>query len=86
MDIVASVAINDRNNLRGQTGSPLTFEILGDRLVLWKSAPMQSTGTVIDARVALNGVHNLTLQVSAAGSNACAHSVWVDPKLRIKLK
>ena len=50
--------------------------------VLWQSEPVQYTENVQDFRVALPAtMTRLRLEVTASGSNACAHAVWLDPKL-----
>lgn len=49
---------------------------------LWRSEPVQYTETVQNFRVELpQTMSRLRLEVAAAGSNACAHAVWLDPKL-----
>eukprot|EP00040_Diaphanoeca_grandis_P009080 m.47548 g.47548 ORF g.47548 m.47548 type:complete len:295 (-) comp20516_c0_seq1:33-917(-) len=77
------VAINDNNNMLGRTGSELTFVVKGDDITLWKSNPVQNT-LITQNITELNivGVNVITLQVHAAGSNACAHSVWLDPVVK----
>ena len=51
-------------------------------LVLWESQPVQVTESVQDFRVDLPAsVTKLRLEVAAQGSNACAHAVWLEPKL-----
>jgi hypothetical protein len=66
--LVGAVAINDRNNLIGRAGSPLTFMVRDGATdaLLWASEPIQSTGHVQEVRLALpSGVKALKLQVSA---------------------
>jgi hypothetical protein len=88
----AEVAINDDNNFLGKAGSPLTFLVQQGSSVLWRSQPVQRTQQVQRVEVLLPppeaagvaegaGQQQLRLSVQAAGSNACAHAVWVDPVL-----
>jgi len=76
----SAVAVNDGNNHLGRTGSPLTFVVKGDGKELWRSRPVQATGYVQEIHeLSIVGVKTLTLQVFAEASNACSHSVWLDP-------
>ena len=77
----AKVAINDHNNARGATGSKMTFQVLADRKIIWSSDPVSKTGIIQALSVNITAVKKLTLQVVAAGSNACSHSVFLDPKI-----
>lgn len=78
---VSRVAIADKNNIFGRAGSPVTFRLLGDGKQLWRSRPIQSTGVIDVADVDVTLVEVLRLEAEAAGSNACSHAVWVDPRL-----
>jgi hypothetical protein len=50
--------------------------------ILWQSQPVQYTEIVQSFRVELPAtMTRLRLEVVASGSNACAHAVWLDPKL-----
>lgn len=50
--------------------------------ILWQSQPVQYTEVVQNFRVELPAtMKRLRLEVAASGSNACAHAVWLDPKL-----
>lgn len=50
--------------------------------ILWQSEPVLNTGIVQNFRVELPlTATRLRLEVAASGSNACAHAVWLDPKL-----
>ncbi|MCK6474126.1 MAG: protein kinase [Planctomycetes bacterium] len=61
--------------------SPLTFMILGDGKVLWKSPKIQQRGERYTFRVEVPGVKMLELSVDCPGDNGGAHAVWLDPKL-----
>ena len=83
----ASVAINDKNNWAGRTGSPIVFSLTsGKGKVLWQSKGVQKTGSVQDAMVDVTGLGSIRLNTRATGSNACAHAVWIDPQLVTKAK
>jgi hypothetical protein len=76
-----SVAINDRNNMFGSAGSDLIFQAIGDGKLLWSSKKIRVTKHVEQAKINVEGVTKLRLEVKATASNACAHAVWVDPLL-----
>jgi hypothetical protein len=53
--------------------------------ILWESEPVQYTETIQNFQVTLpETMTKLRLEVTASGSNACAHAVWLDPKLVAK--
>ena len=54
----------------------------GGLVALWESQPVQVTESVQDFRVGLPaGMTRLRLEVVAQASNACAHAVWLEPRL-----
>jgi hypothetical protein len=61
--------------------SPVTFEVIGDGLVLWKSKPIRK-GAIEKCEVSLKGVHQLELRASCTGDITGCHAVWLDPVLR----
>lgn len=61
--------------------SPLTFMILGDGKVLWKSPKIQEHGDKFTFRVNVQDVETIELTVDCPGENGGAHAVWLDPKL-----
>ena len=78
----AKVAINDHNNVFGRAGSPLNFAVVADGHELWRSRPVQRTGEVQSTGpLDVSAAHQLRLEVHAEGSNACAHAVWLQPRL-----
>lgn len=48
----------------------------------WRSKPIHQTGNVQSTgQLDMTGAADLRLEVHAEGSNACAHSVWIAPRL-----
>ncbi|GMF18900.1 unnamed protein product [Phytophthora lilii] len=80
--INGAVAINDdtSSEILQNRGAALVFKILGDDQLLWESKSMSETN-VEQFEVDVKNVRMLELRVSCAGSNHCAHAVWVDPCL-----
>jgi hypothetical protein len=75
---VASVALNEYPTpARGL----VTFEVLGDNKVLWKSKPIQARGDVQDCMVDVSTVSILELRVTVTGNEWNAHAVWLDPRV-----
>jgi serine/threonine-protein kinase len=73
------VALNDT---AGQPPEkPITFLVLGDNKVLWKSQPVQKPGEVQDCAVIISGIQTLTLRVHCPGNRDHAHAVWIEPRL-----
>jgi tRNA A-37 threonylcarbamoyl transferase component Bud32 len=72
----ATVSIND-----GVPGadSPCTFTVRGDGRVLWRSRPVSTQADTQACAVSVQGVDELTLEVTAAGDPRGAHAVWVEP-------
>jgi hypothetical protein len=75
----ATAAINDSVALRSVT--PLTFTVLGDGKVLWRSRPLQNRGDMQTCSVPVSGVEQLQLTVQCPGPAQSANAVWVDPYL-----
>ena len=74
----ASVAIDDKVS----RNTPLTFRVLGDGKVLWKSAPVEAKGQPQACKVGVRGIDKLELFVDCPGeSPGAAHAVWVEPRL-----
>ena len=59
----------------------VTFEVVGDGTVLWKSTPLRARGMPESCRVNLKGVEILELRATVQGSYFGAHAVWIDPVL-----
>jgi formylglycine-generating enzyme required for sulfatase activity/WD40 repeat protein len=64
-----------------ESWTPLTFQVLGDGKVLWKSRELQKAGDDQAFEVSVQGVDRLELQVSCPGIHNQAHAVWLDPHL-----
>jgi serine/threonine protein kinase len=62
-------------------GGSLTFEVIGDDLVLWSSKPVHEFGVSQRCEVDVTGVDVLWLRVRCPGSAWCARSLWVEPQL-----
>jgi hypothetical protein len=72
----AKAAIDDTG---AAGGLHLTFMVLGDGKVLWKSNPLQKQGESQECQISVAGVDRLELQVECKGSHNSAHAVWIDP-------
>jgi hypothetical protein len=62
-------------------GSPLSFRILGDGKVLWRSKPVRQPGISNSFRVNVGKVKKLELFVDCPGSNFSAWALWLEPVL-----
>ncbi len=65
--------------VRESTATPLTFRIVGNGKLLWKSRPLTKKGASQKFRVDISGVSKLELLVDCPGPAESAHAVWVDP-------
>ncbi len=61
--------------------SQVTFIVLGDDRVLWKSKPEQRAQQVQDFAVDVRDVQVLELQTSCTGGQNNCHACWIDPYL-----
>jgi formylglycine-generating enzyme required for sulfatase activity len=61
--------------------APLTFEVLGDGMPLWKSVPLAKQGDVQNCEIRLADIKQLELRVNIAGPSDWAHPVWLEPRL-----
>jgi hypothetical protein len=73
---IASVALSDT---AADPQTALTFVVLGDDKILWKSKPIKARKTAQDCRVDVTGVDTLELRVDCPGFNGSMHAVWLDP-------
>ncbi len=62
----------------------LTFLVLGDGKVLWKSDLVDTARSVQDCKVDVGGIDVLELRVDCPGSGVNAHAVWLDPRVLLK--
>jgi hypothetical protein len=87
---LASVALDDAAGapkspaVRGHLRAPLTFVVVGDGKVLWKSRPVDTTRSVQDCKVDVSGVGELELRVACPGPADNAHAVWLEPRVVLK--
>ncbi len=65
----------------GQSGSPITFRVVGDRRVLWESLPMQAHGEFQEYEIDIAGINQLRLEVTCSGSERFGWSFWGNPRL-----
>lgn len=79
----ASVAFNDDTSTEQlvQRSVAVVFSVLGDGKVLWQSGAIADATKTEYLELDVQGVRMLELRASCAGSNYCAHAVWVDPCL-----
>jgi hypothetical protein len=75
----SEVAIDDSG--RADRAGPITFEVLGDGKVLWRSRAIFVRGETDECAVDVRDVDALELRVSVAGTNFRAHAVWLEPHL-----
>ncbi len=85
-ELTGTAAITDLpRDLDGQvaTGSrtPLTFQVIGDGRMLWKSRPLQRSGDKQVFTVNVSGLRKLDLRVDCPGFANHAWAMWVDPVL-----
>jgi hypothetical protein len=64
-----------------ETRSPVTFKVLGDGKLLWRSTPLQRIGTAQSFAIEIEGVRTLRLEVHCLGDYGLAHAAWLDPGL-----
>ncbi len=70
------VSLNDGPR---SSDTPLQFSIYGDGQLLWKSHAVRSQADAHSFDVSINGVNELTIEVSCPGEPRGGHAVWVDP-------
>lgn len=75
----ATAAIDD--SAGKPSASPLTFTILGDGKVLWRSRHLQQPGDSDDCNIIVSGVEVLELRVHCPGKRDHARAVWINARL-----
>jgi hypothetical protein len=75
----ATVGIPKHEEVQGDSASPLTFEVLGDGVSLWKSKPVAKLDTYETCVVKVEKVKTLTLRVHCPDAHGGAHAVWFAP-------
>ncbi len=66
------------------SSSPLTFELVGDGALLWRSKPIKQPADADHCEANVSKVINLELRVFCPGSNSGAKAVWIEPRLILK--
>jgi hypothetical protein len=61
--------------------SPLTFRIVGDGKVLWRSKPLQQRDSSVSFHVNVAKVKKLELFVDCPGDHSYSWALWIDPIL-----
>jgi hypothetical protein len=84
------VALNDsagapgRRPGEGKIPTAVTFLVLGDGKVLWRSEPVDAARIVQECKVDITGVEVLELRVDCPGSNVNSQAVWLEPRVLLK--
>jgi hypothetical protein len=87
---MVSVALNDSAGAPGKPPgvgkipTPLTFLVLGDGKVLWKSRPVRGRRRVQKCKVNVAWVDVLELRINCPGSGVNAQAVWLEPRVLLK--
>lgn len=88
----ATVALNDSAGAPGKAAgdgkipTPITFEVVGDGKVLWKSKQVDETRLLQPCEVEVSDVEILELRITCPGSHVNAHAVWIEPRLLPKVR
>lgn len=75
---VTGVALMDAKT---QFNSTVTFIVLGDNRVLWKSTKIRHGNDVLFCKVSVKNINRLEIRTETPGINRGAHAVWLDPHL-----
>ncbi|WP_298862951.1 NPCBM/NEW2 domain-containing protein [uncultured Gimesia sp.] len=59
--------------------STITFTVLGDDRVLWKSPPIRGRGDAVFCNVSVKNIKRLEIRTETPGRNLGGHAVWLDP-------
>jgi len=73
----ARVAMNDTST---KQKTPVVFQVMRGKHLLWQSRPLSGVGVGEDCVVPLKAAMTVTLIVRCPGSKTCAHAVWVDAR------
>jgi hypothetical protein len=76
----ARVGVIQETNLN-QEVSPLTFRVIGDGKVLWKSNEITRANHFESCSVRIAGVRQLRIQVDCGGTHHGAWATWLDAQL-----
>ncbi len=71
---------------KGWPESPIKFRVFGDGKLLWESRGMQKHGESQECEVNIEGVEQLRMEVSCAGSARFTWSFWAYPRVTFKAK
>jgi serine/threonine protein kinase len=66
---------------RREIPTPLTFQIIGDDKVLWKSRAVRNAQDAQEFSVSVKSMNKITLEVRCPGSHSYAWAVWLNPLL-----
>jgi hypothetical protein len=83
----ARVALNDSAGTSGapqgvgRINHPISFEVVGDGKVLWKSKDVDIARKAQDCTVDVAGVRVLELRVNSPGDWVNCHAVWLEPRV-----
>jgi hypothetical protein len=61
--------------------TPLTFSVLGDGHLLWRSHPIRRQADAERCVVSVKGVDVVTIEVNCPGDPRGAHAVWIEPEV-----
>ena len=65
-------------------GSPVTFKVIGDGRLLWKSTPFRKGVPPQQCHVEVAGVEKLELEVDCPGFNHGCNAIWLEPQVLAK--
>src|SRR5262249_28619739 len=68
----------------GKIPTPVTFLVLGDGRILWKSNPVDTARKVQECKVDVTGIDVLELRVDCPGSSVNAQPVWLEPRVLLR--
>ena len=85
---IPKITVRDKNGQKrrglGVTATPLTFRILGDGRLLWRSRPLQRKNEEQPFEVDISSVRELQLRVDCPGVADWAWAIWKDAVLKKK--
>jgi hypothetical protein len=76
-----SVGVNNGDNTFDYHSNYILFVVEGDGKEIWTSPKVTKWKDVFKYSANVEGVEKLRLIIRAPSSNACAHGVFIDPKL-----
>jgi len=76
----ATVGIADTASI-ARVATPLTFVVICDGEVRWRSDPIRGRGQTQDVLLDITGVEKLVLEVECTDENTGCQAVWLEPRL-----